>query len=340
MKRVNIFQKVLIAFFVGLVAFWGYIQFSGSKAGNINFWYSFLFGLIPLFGGIMGMVRSKVWGGLHSSLGRAVFFVSLGLVCWGLGESIWSYYNFFKHVAAPYPSLADLGFAPSIFFWVIGASFLAHASGAWLQVKRSLSARIYVAVVIAALTVLSYILLIRVARGNVLVPAGETLLKTILDIIYPLGDFLAAIFAFIVLTLSFKYLGGLYRMAIGAVLLGLGVMYVGDVVFSYMTTVGTYYNADWGDLILTTGLALLTFGALGLSTKPRVVVASSSIATPPTTPAIPETPEAATPMPSPAEPLAQVQTPVADTAPTTPTEPTVEISAPVTESHNTEGEEQ
>ncbi len=271
MKKLNIYQKIVSIFFVGLAVFWAYIQFKGSKDGNLNFTYSFLFGLIPLLGGAVGMARSRVWGGLHSALGRAVFYVSLGLVLWGIGESIWSYYNFFRDVAAPYPSWADLGFAPSIFFWVLGAASLARASGAWLQLKRSHYAKLYAVLAIAALTVLSYYLLIRVARGNVLVPAGETALKTLLDIAYPLGDFLAAIFAFIVFTLSFRYLGGLYRTAIAAILLGLGVMYVADFVFSYTTTVGSYFNADWGDLLLTTGLFLLTFGVLGLSTKPQVV---------------------------------------------------------------------
>jgi hypothetical protein len=265
MKKLNTYQKLVTAFFVGLVAFWAYIRINGSTEGNLNFTYSFLFGLIPLLGGVVG---------------RAVFFVSLGLVFWGVGESIWSYYNFFKDVAAPYPSWADLGFAPSIFFWVIGAGSLSRASGAWLQLKRSHYAKLYAVLAIAALTALSYWLLIRVARGNVLVPAGETALKTILDIAYPLGDFLAAIFAFIVFTLSFKYLGGVYRSAIAALLLGLGTMYVADFVFSYATTVGTYYNADWGDLLLTTGLFLLTFGVLGLSTKPQPVAVSKS-ATPP-----------------------------------------------------------
>lgn len=270
MKHFNKYQQLAIVYFIGLVGLWAYIQLIGSKSGDLNYWYSFLFGLVPLVGGVIGMFRSKVWGGLRSTLGRAVFFVSLGLVCWGVGESIWSYYNFFENVAAPYPSWADLGFAPSIFFWVIGAGFLSHASGAWLRLKRSWHAKTYTALAIAGLTVLSYYLLVKVARNNTLVPEGETLLKVILDIAYPLGDFLGAILAFLVITLSFKYLGGLYKYAIGAVLLGLGVMYVGDFVFSYTTTVGTYYNADWGDLLLSTGLFLLTYGVLGLSTKPKI----------------------------------------------------------------------
>jgi hypothetical protein len=45
-------------------------------------------------------------------------------------------------------------------------------------------------------------------------------------------------------------------------------MFLGDFVFSYTTTTGSFYNGDWGDLILTTGLFLITFGVLGFATKP------------------------------------------------------------------------
>jgi hypothetical protein len=49
-------------------------------------------------------------------------------------------------------------------------------------------------------------------------------------------------------------------------MLGLAVMFIGDAGFSYTTTVGTFYNANWSDLILTTGTFLLTFGVLGFYT--------------------------------------------------------------------------
>jgi hypothetical protein len=270
MKNINIYQKICSLYLLGIIAFWAYIQFNGSKTGNLNFTYSFLFGLIPLFGGLLGMQKSAIWGRFKSALGKALFFVSLGLFFWGFGETIWSYYNFFRHVAAPYPSLADIGFAPSVFFWVLGAAYLSRASGALLALKRSRRAKAFAAGATIFLTVISYYLLIHVARGGTLVPEGETTLKIVLDIAYPFGDYLAASFALIVFTLSFKYFGGLYRTAIGAILAGLGVMYVGDFVFSYATTVGTYYNADWGDLVLTLGLFLLTFGVLGFSSKPKL----------------------------------------------------------------------
>jgi hypothetical protein len=40
-------------------------------------------------------------------------------------------------------------------------------------------------------------------------------------------------------------------------------MFIADTIFSYTTTVGTYYNADFGDLILALGTFLISFGILG-----------------------------------------------------------------------------
>jgi len=278
-KRMNKYQKLVSVYFVALVLLWVAVQVHGAKMGSLNYAYSFLFGLTPLLAGIAGMYKSKIWGRLKSALGRAVFFISLGLVLWGFGETIWSYYNFFRDVAAPYPSVADIGFAPSVFFWVLGTIFLAHASGAWLVLRRSKRAKAFVVLAIVALSAVSYYMLVHVARGGVLVPEGETMLKVVLDVAYPLGDFLAATFAFIVFSLSFKYLGGLYRPAIGAVIVGLAVMYVADFVFSYTTTVGTYFNGDWGDLLLATGLSLMAFGVLGFATKPMIKTNAATSAT-------------------------------------------------------------
>lgn len=277
MKNTNRFQKLTALYFLAIFVFWAVLFVTGTKSGNANYWYSFLFGLIPLIGGAVGMVKASIWGGLRSALGKAVFFVSLGLFLWGFGEIIWSYYNFFKHVPAPYPSLADIGFAPSIFFWILGTFFLAKATGAMFALKKNTWAKVFVVVVPLALLVPSYYLQVKVARQGVLVPEGETLLKVILDIAYPFGDFLALLFAGVVYVLSYKYFGGVYRRAVTFLLAGLGVMYIADSVFSYTTTRGTYYNANFGALLLTTGLFLLTYGILAFATKPALPVAKEEV---------------------------------------------------------------
>jgi hypothetical protein len=270
MKNINIFQKVSAAFFIGVTILWVVLALTGHKSGNANYWYSFLFGLIPLVGGLTGMVKSQIWGGLKSALGKAIFYVSLGLFLWGLGETIWSYYNFIRHVPAPYPSLADIGFAPSIFFWILGTAYLAKATGALFALRKTHWAKAFAVLVPIVLLIPSYYLQVKLARGGVLIPQGETMLKVILDIAYPFGDFLALTFASTVFALSYRYYGGLYRWAVSSLLAGLATMYIADLVFSYTTTEGTYYNGDWGDLLLSLGLFLMTFGVLAFATKPAL----------------------------------------------------------------------
>ena len=130
---------------------------------------------------------------------------------------------------------------------------------------RNPVAKLFVIIAPFILLALSYYLFVVVARGGVLVPEGETLLKIVLDIVYPLGDFLALTVAVIVSGLSFKYFGGRFVFDVVSILLGLAVMTWGDAVFSYTTTLGTFYNGQFGDLLLTTGLFLITFGVLGFS---------------------------------------------------------------------------
>jgi hypothetical protein len=276
MKNFNFYQRNIAAFFLAIVMFWVFLALSGHKSINLDYGYSFVFGLVPLFGGVVGMQKASLWGGFKSAVGKAIFFFSFGLVLWGLGETVWSYYNFVDGVAAPYPSIADLGFAPSIFFWILGTAYLSKATGALFSLRKSHWAKFFAVLVPVVLLVPTYYFQVKLARGGTLVPSGETLLKAVLDIAYPVGDFMALTFAAVIFGLSYRYLGGLYKRAVGFLLSGLVVMYIADSVFSYTTTKSTYYNADWGDLLLAFGLFLLTFGILAFATKPPTKLSAAS----------------------------------------------------------------
>jgi len=153
---------------------------------------------------------------------------------------------------------------------VLGTAFLAVATGALFALRKTHKAKFFVIFVPILLLLPSYYVQVKVAKGGVLIPEGETPLKTVLDIAYPFGDFLALTFAAVVYGLSYKYFGGLYRRAVMYLLLGLTVMYFADSVFAYTTTKGTYYNGNWGDLLLSLGQFLMTFGILAFATKPAV----------------------------------------------------------------------
>lgn len=255
-------QAICLYFYAILVAFWTFLLFSGTKTDFYNYLYSFFFGFIPFFGGIVAMVSSRVWGGLKSAVGKGVFFIGFGIFLWGSGEMVWSYYNFFMNEPAPYPSLADLGFGPSIFFYGLGAFYLSKAMGAQFGLRNTM-AKFFAVIAPIVIFFFSYYILVVVARNGILVPEGETGLKTFLDILYPFGGFIGLTLSVVISGLSFKYLGGRYFLDNVSILAGLAVMFIADTVFSYTTTVGTYYNGNFGDLLLTTGLFLITFGVLG-----------------------------------------------------------------------------
>jgi hypothetical protein len=260
---INRYQKVCLTFFLFLTIFWITLFIHESEIGFYNYLYSFLFGLMPLIGGTVAILKSKQWSGFKSATGRAIFFIGLGILLWGVGAMIWAFYNFFLNVPAPYPSLADIGFASSIFFYGLGAIYLSSVTGAQFGFKNRFT-KLFVAIGIIILPILYYYIIIIVIRNGVIIPAHEPLLKIILDIAYPLGDFFGLSTALLIFGLSFKYIGGLHKYNIISIISGLAIMFIADTIFSYTTNIGTFYNGDKGDFVLTIGLFLLTFGVLGL----------------------------------------------------------------------------
>lgn len=260
----NLYQKILSLSLLPLVVFWVILYRSGLQTDFWNYFYSFSFSLIPLVGGGIGILISKRWGFLESATGRAIFYISGGLFSWGAGSMIWSYYNFFLKVSAPYPSFADVGFIAALPLWVLGVFNLSKATGAKFALKN-IKGRIFLITVPLVVLVASYYLLVVVARGGVLTEAGNDFLKLFFDLAYPGGDVVILTLAVVIFGLSFKYFGGLYKISIYSLLSGFGLMYLADFVFSYTTTVGTFFNGNFGDLLFTLALFLITFGVLGFS---------------------------------------------------------------------------
>ena len=231
---------------------------------------------MPLIGGAAALTRVRRWGGLKSAIGKAVFLIGLGIFSWGCGSMIWSYYNFFLGVSVPYPSWADIGFVPSIFFYGLGAIYLVRATGAKITWKNKY-AKIFAVAAPVVIFLLSYYVLVIIARGGVLISSDGTPVKIFLDIIYPLGDFISLTLAILLSGFAFQYLKSGHRFDIMAVLMGLAVMFIVDSIFSYTTTMNTYYNGGPVDFLFIIGQFLLTFGVLGFYTPREARETSSQV---------------------------------------------------------------
>src|SRR3989338_3007363 len=262
--KLNTYQKFLSIYMAFLIVFWIILFTLGLRSGFWNYLFSFAFSLIPLIGGMIGMFFAKSWGWLKSSVGRTVFFISIGSFSWGAGSMIWSFYNFFLNVAAPYPSFADIGFVLAIPFWIIGILSLARATGARSGFHQHKGKLLFFLLPIFAL-VISYYLLIVVARDGILIGSIEGYLKLFLDLAYPIGDVVILTITLILFGLSTKYLGGIYKLPVRILFLGFVLMYFADFVFSYTTTTETFYNGSFGDLLFAVALFVIMLGTFGLN---------------------------------------------------------------------------
>ncbi len=265
------FNWLILLMLIVTLGMWITVRIQGTVDANLNYYFSLMLGVIPFVASFKGFIAAKRWGGVHSVLGRSVGALSAGVFLWGAGELVWSYYNLVLKEAAPYPSVADILFVPGFGMWILSGIFLLKLAGVNLVLRKKPLLWWLVGALLVAGTALSYYLLVVVAREGVVLTDTASPVKVFLDIYYPLADFISLTLVTIIVAVSGKYIGGKLKTPIFLVMLGLAGMYVGDVLFGYTTTKETFYNANFGDLILLIGISILSFSLLAYAeTVPRL----------------------------------------------------------------------
>ena len=254
----NFYSKVIIGIFCLMLMWWVFITASSLRDTTTNFLYGAVLGILPIMGSIFGFKNATKWGSFRSDIGKALLFLSAGLLTWGVGTLIFAYYNLILQIAVPYPSLADLFYIISWPLWAISMINFSRATGVSFQLGNIVG-RLILFLVPLFMAMLSYYLLITVAREGI-IDLSSGLLKVFFDLAYPIGDVVILTIAVLIYGLSFKYLGGSFKWPIVIILAGFVMNYVSDFSFSYTTTKGTFFVASWVDLIFTVTFFLLSLG--------------------------------------------------------------------------------
>lgn len=255
----NISTNVILFFFIFLVFWWLFITAQGLENTTQNFFYGVALGILPCLASVFGFINSNKWGGLKSSIGKSTFFLSLGLLTWGIGTLVFAYYNIFLQIDIPYPSWADLFYIVSWPLWAVGMVYLSRATGAKSQLK-TVRGRVVFFLIPILIATLSYYLLIIVAREGTIFSASEDLVKVFFDLAYPIGDLVILTIALLIYGLSFRFLGGLFRWPIIFILSGFVLNYLGDFGFVYKATKGTFVVAGWVDFVYTIAFFFIGYG--------------------------------------------------------------------------------
>ncbi len=255
--HVNKIQLVVYIFLVFTT--WWLILFSFGIKGNFqNYFFAATYGTVALLGGLWGVQTSFKWGGFRSVMGKAIMYLSLGLLAAEFGQLAFSFYNVILHVEIPYPSVADLGFFGNIPLYSLGMFYLGKVSGVQFTIKK-LTHKLQIIILPLILLLFSYFVFL---NGYDLDSSQP--LKTFLDFGYPLGQAVYLSVGLLVYSLSKNLLGGIMKKRIMLIIFAFICQYIADYNFLFQNSRGTWYNGGYGDLLYFIAYTTMAIGLIHL----------------------------------------------------------------------------
>jgi diguanylate cyclase (GGDEF)-like protein len=186
----------------------------------------------------------SAWGRLRLAWAA----MTVGLVGWGLGETIWTYYELvLKEV--PFPSLADAGFL--VFPVAACAALLLFPSEhTGLFRGRVLLDGLIVA---GSLFLVSWVTIL----GPIYTAGGTDRLGFVVSLAYPVSDVVVLTLAAVILVRT----GVEHRLTLTLLTVGLACISLSDSLFTYLAAKGQYASGDVIDIGWAAGLLLIAVAA-------------------------------------------------------------------------------
>jgi hypothetical protein len=255
-KKKSLFLIISLVFIL-LSVWWVTINFllpnAPSTASQI---FAASYQILAILGAGIGFLMTKKWGGYKSLLGKSLFLFSLGLLLQSFGQSVYSYYIFFRKIEVPYPSIGDVGYFGSVIAYVWGAVYLSKIAGfrtSW----KSIQNKFYVIIIPIILIGGSYLLFLNGYQFD-----WSNKLKIFLDFGYPLGEALYVSIAVVTLIISKNILGGVMRKSILLLIFALIVQYCSDTMFLYQANAGTWVAGGLNDYLYCVSYFLMTISLI------------------------------------------------------------------------------
>ncbi len=201
-----------------------------------DFMYVFSNAFPPIIAGVAVVFASlalkRYWGRPDDKFSRIWLFFTLGMIFWFLGELGWAVYTLALNVVTPYPSIADAA-------WIIGyiplfAAFHGYVRNFQFTISRKLFKAS--AVLIGLVCFFSFAYFVTPVFADMV---GKEALVIAFDIAYPVLDLGLLGYALLALLIFMKG-----RIAFAWALISSAVFtdVLADMLFTYTTLQGTYYN--------------------------------------------------------------------------------------------------
>ncbi len=236
--------KIALASSVSLAVLYTVLQWWGAYLVAISDVAFVLVSGLSAFFGLLVVLKL----GARGRFGRVQLGFFLAVFSWFLGELVWGIYEVGFGVLVPYPSLADIFYLAGYFPAIIGvALFLKVFSRGLSELK--LAAAALVGLMIIGLT---YSFLLNPLLSN---PTG--LLTKAFDVAYPTLD---AVLLILTIAMLLAFEGAPAATPWFWISVGMVLMTIGDIGFSFGTLQGWYYSGHPIELLYVWGYVSLGLG--------------------------------------------------------------------------------
>lgn len=263
-RKIVIFYCI---YFLVLVAWSLTLFLTRQKTSDWNYLFNVADALIYLTGGTIALVEARKLH-LKNTLGRELMSVGIGVILFGIGLSIWSYYNLALRVELPLPSFSDavyVFYSPILAFGLIS---LLRVFGVMITKRFYLES--LVIFIIAAFLI--------IFLNHPDLATALPFLTKFLAIYYLLADALLITLGIMILRLTRGRIHGSFFFF----LVALFSMALADFIYFYRVAQGSYWNGDITDIFYAFAGTMFTFGII------KIAAAQERLSTAPTTQQSPE----------------------------------------------------
>lgn len=245
--------------FLIYLVWWIYLFIFLEPGSNMHHAYSYTYGILAGFGGILGFIIAGKWGGFKSYVGKSLIFFAFGLLCQFLGQFTYAFQSWISNVENAYPSWGEIFFFVSVPSYILGVWYIGKAAGTGISLKQ-IQYRLLCFVFPLIMVAISYYMFI---NGQSM--EGQSTIAVFLNFFYPIGQSVFVSLAILAYLLSRKVLGGVMKRRVIFILFALVFQYIADSMFLYKTINGTWYQADFSEFMFAVSYSLMTFAFLDFS---------------------------------------------------------------------------
>ncbi|MBS7616914.1 hypothetical protein KEJ45_06935 [Candidatus Bathyarchaeota archaeon] len=195
----------------------------------------------PLISGVTvivsGFSLERYWRESKGKFSMVWLYFTAGLFLWFMGEAVWAGYTLVLGVELPYPSAADV-------FWLAG--YVPFLIGLCWYVKLFSSALTWKRLTATLIAIFAFVVLAMALLVPPIFETEENLITRTISLAYPILDFVLFGMAHLGLIIFWRGNIGKSWLLINA---AIATNACADIIFSYTTAKGIYYNGHPADLL-------------------------------------------------------------------------------------------